>query len=193
MKPKLKTMAMRREREGRELGNTAKPIGRVCVCVRALTQKGVTTFCLLVVKCICMIVGWHNVQVQYQVITSDTSLCYAMRCLARQNVFALMHGMSKCACTFLWLATLNCVYGCDSAVAANACASASLCLSQFLFNSFPIQHYGHLSCDSNEHKITWYWYYASHSRSLTCNSISNFARTGKCDLYGCLHFQVFDV
>lgn len=30
-----------------------------------------------------------------------------------------------------------------------------------MYSSFPIQYYGHLSCDANKHKITWYWYYAS--------------------------------
>lgn len=56
-----------------------------------------------------MMVGWHNVQVQYQVITTNTSLCYAMQCLCEAIALwcAHMHGMSKCACTFLWVAMLS--------------------------------------------------------------------------------------
>lgn len=39
-----------------------------------------------------MMVGWHNVQVQYQVITTNTSLCYAMQCLCE--------AIALCVCAY---------------------------------------------------------------------------------------------
>lgn len=85
---KTKAIQWEREREEEETQQT-QMVASVC----ALTQKGVTTFCLLVVEYIYD--GWHNVQVQYQVITINTR-AYAMQCPARGKMCANARHVEMC-------------------------------------------------------------------------------------------------